>query len=142
MINKECRNSNFDVITDNEALVIDPDPSNKQNLTWQPQVTAQMENLTLGYFKPHTTCPTMSCLPEIEIWKLEYFGCAKKNISGPVLKNIQAHLKHSFKTQGSYDTIRNDRTTGDAWRWCCRPCKIWLSYKQITSKWRLQIQNQ
>ena len=28
--------------------------------------------------------------------KLEAFGCAKKNISGPMLKNIQSHLNLSY----------------------------------------------
>ena len=28
--------------------------------------------------------------------KLEAFGCAKKNISGPMLKNIQSHLNLTY----------------------------------------------
>ena len=28
--------------------------------------------------------------------KLEVFGCAKKNLSGPMLKNIQSHLNLTY----------------------------------------------
>ena len=51
--NKEYRNIDFNIITDNEANV-----------------------MFVGDFSS----------------KLEAFGCAKKNISGPLLKNIQSHL--------------------------------------------------
>ena len=66
VINKEYRNTDFNIITDNEALVIDIDVSNNQNLIWLP-FTAQMEILTLGFLKPSTTFPTMSCLSAISI---------------------------------------------------------------------------
>ena len=66
VINKEYRNADFNIITDNEALVIDIDLSNSQNLIWLP-FTAQMEILTLGFWKPSTTFPTMSCLSAILI---------------------------------------------------------------------------
>ena len=54
VINKEYRNIDFNVITGNEALVIDIDLCNNQNL------------------KLSTTFPTMSCLSAISIrsWKL------------------------------------------------------------------------
>ena len=61
VINKEYRNTDLNIITDNEALVIDIDPSDNQNLIWLP-FTAQMEILTLGFLKPSTTFPTISCL--------------------------------------------------------------------------------
>ena len=48
VINKEYRNTDFNTITDNKALVIDIDFSNNQNLLWLP-FTAQMEILTLGF---------------------------------------------------------------------------------------------
>ena len=63
-INKEYRDIDFNIITDNEALVIDIDLSNNQNLIWLP-FTAQMDIRTSGCSKPLTTFPTMSCLLEI-----------------------------------------------------------------------------
>ena len=71
VINKEYRNIDFNIITDNEALVIDIDLCNNQNLIWLP-FTAQTEFQTLGCLKLSTTFPTMSCLSAISIrsWKL------------------------------------------------------------------------
>ena len=53
VINKEYCNTDFNIITDNEALVIDTDLSNKIR--------------TLDYLKPLTIFPTMSCLSAISI---------------------------------------------------------------------------
>ena len=55
VVNKEYRNEDFNIITENEALAI--------NL-WQP-FTAQMEILTFHFSKPLITSPKMSCLWEI-----------------------------------------------------------------------------
>ena len=55
VINKEYRNIDFNIITDNEALVIDIHLSDNQNLIWLP-FTAQMEIRTLGCLKP-LKCP-------------------------------------------------------------------------------------
>ena len=57
VINKEYCNTDFNIVTDNEALVIDIDLSNNQNLI----LTTQMEIAILGFLKPSTTFPTMSC---------------------------------------------------------------------------------
>ena len=56
VINKEYCNTDFNIVTDNEALVIDIDLSNNQN-----------GNLTLGFSKPSTIFPTMSCLSAISV---------------------------------------------------------------------------
>ena len=71
VINKEYRNTDFNIITDNEALVIDIDLCNSQNLILAT-FTAQIEILTIGFSKPSTTFPTVSCLSAISIqnWKL------------------------------------------------------------------------
>ena len=66
VINKEYRNIDFNIITDNEAFVIGIDLSNNQNLIWLP-FPAQMEIRTSGFLKSLTTFSTMSCLSEISI---------------------------------------------------------------------------
>ena len=43
--------------------------------------------------------------------KLEAFGCAKKNISGPVLKNIQSHLNLTYLNTDEHTHL--DKTTGN-----------------------------
>ena len=91
VVNTEYRNNDFSIITDNEALAIGLQLSNKQNLTLatiycpngNPNLTLfqTINNLSdnfmsVGYFSS----------------KLESFGCAKKNTSGPILKNVQRQL--------------------------------------------------
>ena len=66
VINKEYLDTDFNIITDNEALVIDIDHSNNQNLILAT-IYCPMEILTLGFSKPSTTFPTMSCLSAISI---------------------------------------------------------------------------
>ena len=56
VINKEYRNIDFNIMTDNEALVIDIDLCNNQ-----------MEIQTLGCLKLSTTFPTILCLSAISI---------------------------------------------------------------------------
>ena len=87
VINKEHRNIDFNIITDNQALVIDIDLSNNQNLMLatiycpdgnpNPRLFETINNLSgsvmfVGKFNS----------------ELEAFGCAKKSIAGPMLKNI------------------------------------------------------
>ena len=43
--------------------------------------------------------------------KLEVFGCAKKNISGPMLKNIQSHLNLSYLNNDEHTHL--DKRTGN-----------------------------
>ena len=71
VVNKEYRNTDFNIITDNEGLVIDIDLSNNQNLILAT-IYCPMEILTLGFSKPSKTFLTMSCLSVILIqnWKL------------------------------------------------------------------------
>ena len=61
VINKEYRNSDFNIITENEALEINLELSNNQPLLWQP-FTARMEILTSHFFNPLITFLLMSCL--------------------------------------------------------------------------------
>ena len=64
VVNKEYRNDDFNIITDNEALAIDLALSNNQNLTLA-SIYCPMKILTFHFFKPSTTYLTMSCLSEI-----------------------------------------------------------------------------
>ena len=95
VINKEYRNTDFNIKTDNEALVIDIDLSNNQNLILAT-IYCPNGNLNLRLFE------TINNLSDNVMFvgdfnsKLETFGCAKKNISGPMLKNIQSHLNLTY----------------------------------------------
>ena len=64
VINKEYRNTDFNIITDNEAFIIDIDLSNNQNLIL---ATIYCPNGNPNYLKSLTTFPTMSCLSAISI---------------------------------------------------------------------------
>ena len=66
VINTEYRNIDFNIITDNEVLVIDIDLSNTQNLILAT-IYCPNENTNLRLSKPLTTFPTMSCLSAISI---------------------------------------------------------------------------
>ena len=69
VINKEYRNTDFNIITDNEPLVIDIGLSNNQKLILATICcpNGSQTLLTLGFPKPSTTFPTMSCLSAISI---------------------------------------------------------------------------
>ena len=77
VINKEYRNTDFNIITDNEALVIDIDLSNNQNLILAT-IYCPNGNPNLKLFK------TINNLSDNVMFvgdfnsKLEAFGCAKK----------------------------------------------------------------
>ena len=58
VINKEYCDTDFNIITDSEALVIDIDLSNNQNLILAT-IYCQMEILTLSFSKLSSTFPTM-----------------------------------------------------------------------------------
>ena len=91
VINKEYRNIDVNIITNNEALVIDIDLSN-QNLI----ITIYCPNGNPNH-RPFETINNLSdnvmFVRDVNS-KLEAFGCAKKNNSGPVLGNIQSHLTY------------------------------------------------
>ena len=114
VVNKEYRNNDFNIITDNEALAIQLEHSSNQNLTLatiycpngnpNPSLFQSINNLSdnvmfVGDFNS----------------KLESFGCAKRNASGPMLKNIQKQLNliylnndmhtHMDRANGSTDLL-------------------------------------
>ena len=91
VINKKYRNSDFSIITSNEALAINIDISNNQNLTLAT-IYCPNGNPNFSLFQ------TINNLSDNVMFvgdfnsKLESFGCAKKNASAPMLKNIQKQL--------------------------------------------------
>ena len=96
VINKEYRNTDFNIITDNEALVIDIDVSNNQNLILAT-IYCPNENPNLRLFEIiNNLSDNVMSVGDFSA-KLEAFGCAKENISGPMLKNIQSSKFSLFK---------------------------------------------
>ena len=71
VVNKEYRNTDFNIITDNEALVIDIDLSNNQNLILAT-IYCPNGNPNFSLFETIKNLLTMSCLLAILIqnWKL------------------------------------------------------------------------
>ena len=110
VVNKEYRNTDFDIITDNEALAIDIDLSNNQNLILAT-IYCPNRNPNLRLFE------TIKNLSDNVMFvgnfnsKLEAFGCAKKNTSGPMLKNIQNQLNFIYLNTDKHTHL--DRYTGN-----------------------------
>ena len=100
VVNKEYKNSDFNIITDYEALAINLELSNNQNLTLATICRPNGNKVMfVGDFS----------------LKLQSFGCAKKNVSGPMLQNVQKQLNliylnneehtHMDKSKGSTDLL-------------------------------------
>ena len=89
---KEYRNNDdFSIITDNEALAIDLELSNNQNLTLAA-IYCPNGNPSLSLFQTiNNLSDNVICVGDFNS-NLESFGCARKNASGPMLKNIQKQL--------------------------------------------------
>ena len=64
VVNKEFRNADFNIITENEALAINLELSSNQNLTLAT-IYCPDGNPIFHFFRPSTTFLTMSCLSEI-----------------------------------------------------------------------------
>ena len=111
VLNKEFRNADFNIITDNEALAINLELSCNQNLTL---VTIYCPNGKPNLFLFQTTCN----LPDNVMFvgdfnsKSEAFGSASKNDSGPILKTIQNTLDLIYlnNTKHTYMDWRNGNT--------------------------------
>ena len=91
VVNKEYRNSDFNVITDNEALVINLELSNNQNLTLAT-IYCPNGNPYLTLFQIINNLSDNVMFVGDFSSKLGSFGSAKKNTSSPMLKNIQKQL--------------------------------------------------
>ena len=106
-IKKEYRNIDFNIITDNKALVIDIDLCNNQNLILAT-IYCPNGNPNFRLFE------TINNLSDNVMFvgdfnsKMEAFGCAKKNSSGPMLKHIQSHLNLTYNDEH----IHQDRAKG------------------------------
>ena len=106
--NKEYRRDDFKIITENEILVIELEVSNNQNLTLAT-IYYPNGNPNLSFFQ------TINNLSDNVMFvgdfnsKLESFGCAKKNTSGPMLKNVQKQLNLIYLNNDEHTHI--DRST-------------------------------
>ena len=89
VIYKEYRN--FSIITSNEALAINLDLSNNQNITLAT-IYCPNGNPHLSLFQAINNLSDNVMFVEDFNSKLESFGCAKRNTSGPMLQNIQNQL--------------------------------------------------
>ena len=91
VVKKEFSNADFNIITENEALVINLELSTNQNLTLAT-IYCPDGNPNLSLFQ------TINNLSDNVMFvgdfnsKLEAFGCASKKTSGPMLKTIQNKL--------------------------------------------------
>ena len=91
VVNKEYRNNDFNIITNYEALAIELEISNNQNLTLVT-IYCPNGNPNLSLFQSINDLANNVMFVGDFNSKLESFGCAKKNASGPMLKNIQKQL--------------------------------------------------
>ena len=97
VINKEYRNSDFSIITENEALVINLDLSNNQNVTLAT-IYCPNGNPNLSLFQTiNNLSDNVMFVGDFNL-KLESFGCPKKNTSGPMLQNIQIKISLTLFT--------------------------------------------
>ena len=77
VVNKEYRNTDFNIITNNEALVIDIDLSNNQNLILAT-IYCPNGNPNLRFFETISNLSDNAMFVADFNSKLEAFGCAKK----------------------------------------------------------------
>ena len=91
VVNKEFRNADFNIITDNETLAINLELSCNQNLTLAT-IYCPNGKPNLSLFQ--TICNLSDNVMFVGDFnsKSEAFGCASKNDSGPILKTIQNTL--------------------------------------------------
>ena len=97
IMNKENRNIDFNIITGNEALVIDADLCNNQNLILAT-IYCPNGNPHFRLFETiNNISDNVTFVGDFNS-KLKAVGCAKKNSSGPMLKNIQSHPNLTYLT--------------------------------------------
>ena len=110
VVNKEYRNNDFNIITDNEALAIELEISNNQNLTLAT-ICCPNGNPDLSLFQSiNNLSDNVMHVGDFNS-KLESFGCTKKNASGPMLKNIQKQLNLIYLNNDEYTHM--DRVNGN-----------------------------
>ena len=109
VINKEYRNSDFNIITENEGLAINLELSNNQNLTLAT-IYCPNGNPNFSLFQSINNLSTDVMFVRDFNSKLGSFGCASKNPSGPMLKNIQKQLNLIYLN--NYEHAHMDRAKG------------------------------
>ena len=109
VINKEYRNSDFNIITENEPLAINLELSNNQNLTLAT-IYCPNGNPNFSLFQSINNLSTDVMFVGDFNSKLESFGCAHRNPSGPMLKNIQKQLNLIYLNNDEHTHI--DRAKG------------------------------
>ena len=111
VINKEYRNIDFNIITDNEALLVDIHLPNNQNLILAT-IYCPNRNPNL---RPFATINNLSdnvmSVGDVNS-KSEAFSCAKKKqLSRSMLKNIQSHLNLTYLNNDQHTHL--DKGTGN-----------------------------
>ena len=91
VVNKEYRNDDLNIKTDNQALAIELEVSNNQNFSL-PTIYCPNGNPNLSLFQSINNLSDNAMFVKDFNSKLESFGCAKKDASGPMLKSIQKQL--------------------------------------------------
>ena len=101
-------------MTENEALAINLDLSNNQNITLAT-IYCPNGNPNLSLFQAINNLTKNVMFVGDFNSKLESFGCAKRNTSGPMLQNIQNQLDliylnneehtHTDRAKGSTDIL-------------------------------------
>ena len=109
VINKEYRNSDFNIITENEALAINLELSDNQNLTLAT-IYYPNGNPNFSLFQSINNLSTDFMFVGDFNSKLESFRCAHRNPSGPMLKNIQK--QHNLIYLNSDEHTHMDRAKG------------------------------
>ena len=91
VVNKEYRNEDFNIITENEALVMNLELSNNQNLTLATIYCPNGNPSSSLFHAIFNLSENVMFVGDFNS-KLESFGCTQKNTSGPMLKTIQNKL--------------------------------------------------
>ena len=107
VVNIEFRDADFSIITENEALAINLELSSNQNLTLAT-IYCPDGNPNFSLFQ------TINNLSDNVMFvgdfnsKLEAFGCASKNTSGPMLKTIQNKLNLIYINNDEHTHMAED----------------------------------
>ena len=110
VINKEYRNIDFNIITHKEAFVIDIDLSNNQNFILAT-IHCPNRNPNPRLFETIISLSYNVMFVGDFNSKLEAYGSAKKNTSGPMPKKFQTHLDLTYLNNDEYTHL--DKRTGN-----------------------------
>ena len=110
VVNKEYRNEDFNIITENEALAINLELSNNQNLTLATIYCPNGNPSSSLFHAIFNLSDNVMFIGDFNS-KLESFGCAKKNTSGPMLKTIQNKLNLIYLNNDEHTHM--DRANGN-----------------------------